>query len=1399
MSQPANVVDLTVDESRLRARDYAVAIAGNTEIVQSTSPEIIDLEDEDYEPPAKRIKAVGSEFSPREPGVGGEQDEAHLAIAGSPLPDLPAACAPRKRHQELSQRQENEDRLSRNSEGVVPPAIAVRLPAPKNIADFSPWTGNHPEDILNETVVKTGYADKPPGANQSDSNSAKPAIWANLNQKNNVGLQTLSYLFTQVLERRQTLGRCTAPLTFKPPPRVTVTDTKREAWLRDLANPDIPLRKQSRTIPHGIRGKLLMDQCVAKDIPLQRALWLAKCVGANELRAFRRKGVSGAAAASGETKWVREWTVHVEQFLESVIGSCGLVQDWRSKMNYAVKLATSFYSEQLLDQDHYLDWVVSSFANATLETVPVWLVLAQVYWSDAVKLIRRGRRLAESILERLHCLAQAKDETHGALKLRLQKLVAILAATNRGCLVMPETWDRYAYILAPSHRQDGTSIRNSVAYDIARRNTPLIAPLRKTASTCRSPSLRLHTLLDGVGLELNRDALVTTLISLVPDSKLLVTALLDWASSLFRTGLARVYITASLIATLRERGYDTDADILKYLGPMDESNNKTQLAGHVYRTVAELVRLGSFSVGRYMSWLITSGSLAGGESATPATMLLPILPTDGLPGHLRSTVHTLRSRIETSETERVTITRLCAAFDSALCQMVEWTQEDSRVLAQSSLAVMTAVSQHVCQQMRDSSKNMQFDLFCMGRDIFDVTGDVAAMGELICMATNTQDTALLATIADTINMHATSFAAIGLFDDVLEQAIEKYRTLRSTQPLDRTLTLALTNLASRVTGKASLLALLQNDLTMCDQQTSLAVCSPASDSIIDMHASSLDSDEDIDAVFTSGNVMEEALMQRVFLRVVQKCGQSAQERHGPESNVCRWLNQLRALDGEIFGQLVASFHRLGFGKPAIDHQFAAAIVALVASGCLGLHTALESAQSVGSQAAAVAGMQCLLRREPGLACLHAVEQYRYRVAQRQCRTQHPSLVTAVLTTAWPNLSDDNGHSCLDEAVLEYSILSAANTGTAATSSLSLTIPGYVLEALLQRILRTTDDTRTMSITAIVEASDSLSVVLCAPVLKYLASQSKSTGEHEPHRAMMEAIETRNPVWPQLIGALDDVAVRPLHAWVQDRLLSSLQSAETHSGSSTLDTISRDLDVLDITQAMLLDEDDTDIVHILTERVKEIGKRSTDGGPAVQAQLQPGLQVLLHVCALHLHPNSLESSQRAHSHLLSELCALLVQTSLQTQSAVSEHIFDLASTLADALPEDMLPATKSRDPRIEAIIGAQPVSVDAWLALATHTQPAPAAMTQQQRALNKHPSAQHALLAGRQNITGPPAAATPQTGHGRGWPHTGPNRPPGDTVVTPFALRRWEVMPDSTPVMGANDTSLSLALFGARKV
>lgn len=196
-------------------------------------------------------------------------------------------------------------------------------------ADFFPWSGNHHEDEWSTEAIQKGTWDR---GSQNEASSARIAIFPALKQK--TGLNALSTIFMGVLNQRRIRGQITAPSTFKPPPRVTLTDTKREIWLKDLANPAISLRRLSRTIPHGIRGRTLLDQCLNKDVPTERAVWLAKCVGANEIRAFKRKGASGAFVLGGELKWIRDWTVFVEQFVESIVPGFG-EPDWKSKVTYA--------------------------------------------------------------------------------------------------------------------------------------------------------------------------------------------------------------------------------------------------------------------------------------------------------------------------------------------------------------------------------------------------------------------------------------------------------------------------------------------------------------------------------------------------------------------------------------------------------------------------------------------------------------------------------------------------------------------------------------------------------------------------------------------------------------------------------------------------------------------------------------------------------------------------------------------------------------------------------------------------------------------------------------------------------------------------------------------------------
>jgi len=72
------------------------------------------------------------------------------------------------------------------------------------------------------------------------------------------------------------------------PSRVTLNDAKRHAWFADLANPDVPLHKLGKSVPHGAKGHDLLDLLHANKVAIPRAVWFLRVFGANETVRRRR-------------------------------------------------------------------------------------------------------------------------------------------------------------------------------------------------------------------------------------------------------------------------------------------------------------------------------------------------------------------------------------------------------------------------------------------------------------------------------------------------------------------------------------------------------------------------------------------------------------------------------------------------------------------------------------------------------------------------------------------------------------------------------------------------------------------------------------------------------------------------------------------------------------------------------------------------------------------------------------------------------------------------------------------------------------------------------------------------------------------------------------------------------
>ena len=173
-----------------------------------------------------------------------------------------------------------------------------------------------------------------------------------------------------------------------------------------------------------------------------------------------------------------------------------------------------------------------------------------------------------------------------------------------------------------------------------------------------------------------------------------------------------------------------------------------------------------------------------------------------------------------------------------------------------------------------------------------------------------------------------------------------------------------------------------------------------------------------------------------------------------------------------------------------------------------------------------------------------------------------------------------------------------------------------------------------------------------------------------------------------------------------------------------------------------------------------------------------IDILLRLLVVHHCTFShLKASQINVTRLLLSLSSLLVHCRLTHNAALSTHIFDVLALLTDSLADNTRATCihilsnqyKTRDPRLRFLFG-YPDGVDGegLQLMSTSTSSSSSSSSS----------------------SSPATTSTTTSEPKRGGVKT--------TVQQPFPLRRWEMMQEATPMVGENDTSLSLGLFGARK-
>ncbi|KAI1329912.1 transcription mediator subunit Med12 [Xylariaceae sp. FL0255] len=1303
--------------------------------------------------------------------------------------------------------------------------------------DFYPWVGAHPEDQFSDNIIRIGYFDKAPAQSSPESASAKNILFPALKQKS--GLQTLSTIFTGILNQRRHIGQITSASTFKPPPRVTLTDTKREAWLKDLANSAISLRRLSRTIPHGIRGRVLLDQCLNKNVPTDRAVWLAKCVGANEIRAFKRKGVNNTFVMGGEVKWIRDWTLQVEQFVEAII-SAFTEDDWKAKVTYAIRLATHLYAEHLLDRDHYMEWLISGLESSNEARLPLWLLMVQIYWKDMLKLRRHGRRLVTAILAH-HCSIFESPDRDILLPLSKQLgcLVESLLSSSPDSFIHPGTWTKYR---EPLHIfLFCNQYAKQTAFDmIDSRIDVLTSSHVETQPAVRSTVVGL---LDNMLRMPIKDDIPAQIRKVTTNSSVLIRTVLEWCTSLYRFGAAKVYAAATVLRSVSNSDIDLTSEILYFmdLDALQESGRKNI----IYHLVSELVRTGHFSVPQYVQWLIARGGLGDPSDAQrdgpcPLRLLveLPIYTLNESMKNLRSSL--LRRVAFSVEDEASDIGNAIKCIKHALFLPLE---PDDPILQRPPMSVKKltkkicassrALKAEVCSWLANeyvSSIAQQFDpgkvhfapsetAFDMVRTLLENAQDFAMLDRSLALMVNSSNIEMLAYSVNTLSYHLPIFVAIGSAKSLFQAFYDRFKMINANHGVAaRPLLASLAALAPRLSGFDQVASQLRNTLIWIDRSNAVDASSPLSDNM----ATQLQDDEtelgeQIEKL-TNYTSVDKHTMERLFDTVVKKlatCWSTNDERQRP---YCILLSRLRVFDTQYFDTLMKNWVQ-HIRKLTRRAPVAQVFPLLISSGCLSLATLLATASrrqeqttqgnpiAVGSASTYMQEVLQLLMKP--LIPDHIMtpdDCFRFQIIQQQARLEYAKDVMPLIRGSLAEYAASRNQpqprpQPLDEEKFKHLLFDLLRDlvlvdPKTASETLSLKCPdaklAQLIESLTTRLLVPHGGGAQKTFEQVLELTNEFTLPFCQVKLSLnLAIHDPSNPEgaeklqaqfEQLSVAMDNAIEADNIMWTGMLSCLSSDITLYLKNRAETRFLdivSSLKSLPYDEVRARKDFHMAE-NLLTVVDSVLRGTPKSKtplFTSALADRLTDLWEILSSCS-ADSASLR--MDVLSHWLPLLLSYLALQASQLTEITNHSKLPSNDIRARILVILAGLTLELDKypSSNLGPRIFDIALVLVDSLpdDARLQCVRAVKDHTIDPRLRYLFSFAPDPA---------------ENFMLAHRDK---PPTGIQERRALAMSMTMGMPLE-----KLTPFVFRRWEILNEPTPNVGENDTSLSLTLFDARKI
>lgn len=494
------------------------------------------------------------------------------------------------------------------------------------------------------------------------------------------------------------------------------------------------------------------------------------------------------------------------------------------------------------------------------------------------------------------------------------------------------------------------------------RNEQLVASCNKTPPAARQILVKT---LDTTLQNPMSDDLPSISWDITKDKPNLVRTLLEWCTSMYRPGFAKVYVTSRILQVWSTRGVDATAAVLDFLDSGIVEQDKTAL----YHLVCELTRSGRFSISRYFQWLMARGGVLASSDVSPegpcATRLLVELPTHSLSTSQRSMRANMLRRAcyyveDEAQDHEVAIKCLKHSLgmpldvnDPTLPRKPLPISRLAKRIARSSFALKADVGSWLHSSIlasfesaaKESSQPLEISptSFNAIRTVFEAAEDFSMLSGVLKSVSSVSNVEILASCADTVSRHVLTFAALDAARSLFDTLYVRLRTTAEEQGIGaRPLLASLACLAGRMPEKQGIAAQLKKDLAQTDRNNPVDACSPVSDIMgAPFQDDDADLQEEIEKNLMSGTSLDRATMNRLFEAVVTRLNTWWGHHAEKQRRYGILLARLRGFDHQHFDSLMGKWiHHLRSitNRPSVLGMFPL----LMGVGCLNFPLLLAS-------------------------------------------------------------------------------------------------------------------------------------------------------------------------------------------------------------------------------------------------------------------------------------------------------------------------------------------------------------------------------------------------------------------------------------------------------------------------